>query len=272
MEFIDPGPPCTSPPKERSAYHAALTESRAISELPMSDQYEFNRHLEEARAAQALEPWSTIIQKFPELTDMTQKFVPEWYSCCTMGDDRNNRHGENTQTSPNPECPLVPHKVPRSPLPHHYPITGLHSPEQCKAFTHLRQYPFAAMTNIRGGFYNLKLAPKAIALRKIWVPLDQSNNIAFGQENMEVTWTIFAFTSYTANDIGAPGLLHLTLCKAAEKFCPGSGTTSKWSREVTSATNFLGNLQAVGSDPLQRYAMMTKVANIIRSAKMKPGP
>ena len=67
------------------------------------------------------------------------------------------------------------------------------------------------MTNIRNGFYNLKLDPKAIALRKIWIPLDQDNNIAFGQENTDVTWAVFAFTSYTASDIGAPGLLHLSL-------------------------------------------------------------
>ena len=128
-DFISPNPPCTYSHKEHLAHHAALAESRAISELAMPIQHEFNRHLEEARAAQALEPWSTIVQKFPELTNMAQKFVPEWYSCSTTDDAKNNQHKENTQINPRPKWPLTPYKVPRNPPPHHYPITGLHTPE-----------------------------------------------------------------------------------------------------------------------------------------------
>ena len=128
------------------------------------------------------------------------------------------------------------------------------------------------MTGIRKAFCNLKIDLKAVASRKTWIPLDQDNYIAFGREPTDVTWIIFAFTSCTANDVGAPELLHSTICKAAEQSCPGLEPVSKWARTVTTTTGFLGNLQAVGTDARERGEMMNKVPNIIRGAKMKPGP
>ena len=69
-------------------------------------------------------------------------------------------------------------------------------------------------------------------------------------------------------DIGAPGVLYLTMCKAAELFCPGSDLMSRWTRLVISTAGYYDDFQAVGTDAKGRDEMMAKVATVIRKAKM----
>jgi len=174
---------------------------------------------------QALEPWDIVVKRFPELAGMAQRFVP--------GNHVYSGKGEEATTKVRPVFNHSQSQGEFDPSFNFLSLKSPQSPDLQKAFTHLRQYAFAAITDIRKAFYNLKIDLKAIALRKVWIPLDKDDNIAFGQTSNDVTWCVFAFTSCAMGDIGAPGILYLAMCKAAELFCPGSDPMSRWTRLVS---------------------------------------
>ena len=212
---------------------------------------------------QALEPWDILLKRSPELAGMAQRFVPGNHVYSGKGDQATTKvrpvFNQSNSDGEDPSFNWLSLKGPRSP-----PLT--------KAFTHLRQYAYAAMTDIRKAFYNLKIDLKAVALRKVWIPLDQDNNIAFGSSPEKVTWKIFAFTSCAMGDVGAPGVLYLAMCKAADLFCPGSDAMSRWTRLVISTTGYYDDFQAVGTTAQERDEMAAKLATVIRDAKMECHP
>ena len=117
-------------------------------------------------------------------------------------------------------------------------------------------------------FYNLKIDERAIALRKVWLPIDKDGRIAFGKHIDEVHWEVHTFTSSAMGDIGAPALLFLTICKAAEMFCAGNDRMSQWTRLVLITSAYFDDIQAVGTTRKERDEMMEKIDLVLKRSGM----
>ena len=139
-----------------SAFKAALRTSSAISKLPLADRDAFNKNLEGARAMDALEPWDRVLKRHPELSKMPQRFVP--------GNHAHSGKGEQATTKVRPVFNSSITQGHFDPSFNFLSLKGPKSPDLQKSFTHLRQYPYATMTDIRKAFYNLKIDLKTVAL------------------------------------------------------------------------------------------------------------
>ena len=128
------------------------------------------------------------------------------------------------------------------------------------------------MCDIKKAFYNLKIDEKAIALRKVWLPIDKEGRIAFGKHIDEVHWEVHTFTSSAMGDIGAPALLFLTICKAAEMFCAGNDRMSQWTRLVLITSAYFDDIQAVGTTRKERDEMMEKIDLVLKKSGMLTHP
>ena len=196
---------------------SAKRNSRQIEKLPQEDQITFNKNLEAARDISALESWDRVMNQFPGLSDLPQRFVPGGHAYS----------GKEASTKLRPIWNSSSTNGKYDPSFNFLSLKGPRSNDLIKSFTHFCQHPFSAICDIKMAFYNLKIDERAIALRKVWLPLDKDNKIAFGKNIDGVHWEVYTFTSSAMGDIGAPALLFLTICKAAEMFCPGHNRMSK---------------------------------------------
>ena len=144
--------------------------------------------------------------RYPGLAKLPQRFVPGSHAYSGKEATTKLRPIWNSSSSTGEHDPSF----------NFLSLKGPRSNDLIKAFTHFRQYPFSAMCDIKKAFYNLKIDEKAIALRKVWLPIDKDGRIAFGKHIDEVHWEVHTFTSSAMGDIGAPALLFLTICKATD--------------------------------------------------------
>ena len=98
--------------------------------------------------------------------------------------------------------------------------------------------------------------------------IDKENKIAFGKKLEEVHWEVYTFTSSAMGNIGAPAFLFLTICKAAEMFCPGEDRMSKWTRLVLITSSYFNDISAVGNMRAERDEMMVKIDLVLSHAGM----